>query len=76
MCSVDGRVPLPQAAQWNGDGFHIFNSRQMSTEIRNWEVVAKALEDAGNTSREMYIRAKALAQAKLDPIPTNHPEAP
>ena len=47
----------------------------MSTEVRNWDVVAKALEAAGNTSSEMYIRAAALAQGKLDPMPTNHPEA-
>jgi hypothetical protein len=49
---------------------------QMSTEIRNWDVVAKALEAAGNTSSEMYIRAAALAQGKLDPMPTSFPEAP
>ena len=53
-----------------------FNQSQMSTEIRNWDVVAKALEAAGNTSSEMYIRAAALAQGKLDPMPTSHPEAP
>ena len=38
-----------------------FNQPQMSTEVRNWDVVAKALEAAGNTSSEMYIRAVALA---------------
>ena len=48
----------------------------MSTEVRNWDVVAKALEAAGNTSSEMYIRAAALAQGKLDPMPTSFPEAP
>jgi hypothetical protein len=53
-----------------------FNWHQMSTEIRNWDVVAKALEAAGNTSSEMYIRAAALAQGKLDPMPTSFPEAP
>ena len=53
-----------------------FNQPQMSTEIRNWDVVAKALEAAGNTSSEMYIRAKALALGKLDPMPTSSPEAP
>ena len=52
------------------------NHSQMSTEVRNWDVVAKALEAAGNTSSEMYIRAKALALGKLDPMPTSHPEAP
>ena len=49
---------------------------QMSTGILNWDVVAKALEAAGNTSSEMYIRAVALAQGKLDPMPTSYPEAP
>ena len=48
----------------------------MSTEVRNWDVVAKALEAAGNTSSEMYIRATALAQGKPDPMPTSFPEAP
>ena len=48
----------------------------MSTEIRNWDVVAKAMEAAGATSSQMYLRAKALAKGKLDPIPTSIPEAP
>ena len=48
----------------------------MSTEIRNWDVVAKAMESAGATSSQMYIRAKALAAGKLDPMPTSWPEAP
>tara|TARA_B100000475_G_scaffold421_1_gene437 strand:- start:997 stop:1203 length:207 start_codon:yes stop_codon:yes gene_type:complete len=34
------------------------------------------LEAAGKTFSEMYIRAAALAQGKLDPMPTSHPEAP
>ena len=48
----------------------------MSTEIRNWDVVAKAMEASGATSSQMYQRAKALAQGKLDPMPTSFPEAP
>ena len=48
----------------------------MSTEVRNWDVVAKAMEKAGATSSQMYIQAKALAQGKLDPMPTSSPEAP
>ena len=51
-------------------------SYDMSTEIRNWDVVAKAMESAGATSSQMYIRAKALAAGKLDPMPTSWPEAP
>ena len=50
--------------------------RQMSTEIRNWDVVAKAMEAAGSTSSQMYIRAKALAEGKPDPMPTSFPQAP
>jgi hypothetical protein len=30
----------------------------------------------GIPSSEMYIRAAALAQGKLDPMPTSFPEAP
>ena len=54
----------------------LFKRSQMSTEIRNWDVVAKAMEAAGATSSQMYIRAKALALGKLDPMPTSYPEAP
>ena len=54
----------------------LFKQLQMSTEVRNWDVVAKALEAAGKTFSEMYIRAAALAQGKLDPMPTSQPEAP
>ena len=49
---------------------------QMSTEVHNWDVIAKAMEAAGATSSQMYIRAKALAEGKLDPMPTSFPEAP
>ena len=59
-----------------GDGYLTFNQPQMSTEIRNWDVVAKAMEAAVATSSQMYIRAKALAKGKLDPMPTSIPEAP
>ena len=48
----------------------------MSTEVRNWDIVAKAMEAAGATSSQMYVRAKALASGKLDPMPTSFPEAP
>ena len=48
----------------------------MSTEVRNWDVVAKALEAAVTNSSLMYIRAKRLAEGKLDPMSTSFPEAP
>lgn len=53
-----------------------FKHPQMSTEVRNWGLVARALEAAGNTYSEMYVRAKALESGKLDPMPTSSPEAP
>ena len=49
---------------------------QMSTEVRNWDIVAKAMEAAFSKSSQMYVRAKALALGKLDPMPTSSPEAP
>ena len=75
-CSVPWRISPSRPNQLAGDGCYIVKQSQMSTEIRNWDVVAKALEAAGNTSSEMYFRAAALAQGKLDPMPTSHPEAP
>ena len=75
-CSVPLRVSPSRVGQLAGDDFFIFKSSPMSTEIRNWDVVAKALEAAGDTSSQMYVRAKALALGKLDPMPTSFPEAP
>ena len=48
----------------------------MTTEIRNWAVVAASMEAQGATNSQMYIRAKALVQGKLDTMPTSSPEAP
>ena len=48
----------------------------MTTEVRNWDLVGKALEAANVTSSQMYIHAKALAEVKLDPMPTSFPGAP
>ncbi|MGE4581930.1 MAG: hypothetical protein AAEC03_06235 [Synechococcus sp.] len=48
----------------------------MSADVRNWDIIAKAMEAAGATSSQMYVRAKALAEGKLDPMPTSFPEAP
>ena len=75
-CSVPWRISPSRPNQLAGDAYVIVQQPQMSTEVRNWDVVAKALEAAGNTSSEIYIRAAALAQGKLDPMPTSHPEAP
>ena len=48
----------------------------MTTEIRNWAFVAAAMDAKGATNSQMYIRAKALAQGRLDPMPISSPEAP
>ena len=75
-CSVPWRISLSRPSYLAGDGCLISKRPKMSTEIRNWDVVAKAMEAAGATSSEMYVRAKALALGKLDPMPTSSPEAP
>ena len=61
---------------WLAKVVALFKQPQMSTEVRNWGLVARALEAAGNTYSEMYVRAKALESGKLDPMPTSSPEAP
>ena len=48
----------------------------MSAEIRNWAVVAAAMEARGATNSDMYRRAKALAAGQSDPMPTSYPAAP
>ena len=48
----------------------------MTTEIRNWDVVAAAMEAKGATNIKMYRRAKALAEGQADPMPTIDPAAP
>ena len=47
----------------------------MTTEIRNWAVVAAAMEAKGATNSEMYRRAKALAEGQPDPQPISDPAA-
>ena len=47
----------------------------MTTEIRNWAVVAALMEVQGATNSQMYIRAKALAECKPDPMSTSFPAA-
>ena len=47
----------------------------MTTEIRNWAIVAAAMEAQGATNSQMYRRAKALATGAPDPMPTSYPAA-
>ena len=74
--SVPWRISPSRQNQLAGDAYFSSIQPQMSTEVRNWAIVAKAMEAAGATSSQMYVRAKALAQGKLDPMPTSAPEAP
>ena len=75
-CSADGGISLSRTDRLTSDYLRVLIFNSMSTEIRNWDVVAKAMEASGATSSQMYQRAKALAQGKLDPMPTSFPEAP
>ena len=75
-CSVPWRISPSRPNASAGDGYRIFQTASNVYRSPYWDVVAKALEAAGNTSSETYIRAAALAQGKLDPMPTSHPEAP
>ena len=50
--------------------------KSMTSETKNWVVVAAAMEAQGATSSQMYRRAKAMAEGKADPIPTSCPAAP
>ena len=50
--------------------------KSMTSETKNWGVVAAAMEAQGATSSQMYRRAKAMAEGKVDPMPTSYPAAP
>ena len=50
--------------------------KSMTSETKNWAVVAAAMEAQGATSSQMYRRAKAMAEGKVAPMPTSYPAAP
>ena len=50
--------------------------KSMTSETKNWAVVAAAMKAQGATSSQMYRRAKAMAEGKVDPMPTSYPAAP
>ena len=60
----------------NSQQFLRVSVQPMTTEVRNWVVVASALEAKGETNSDMYRRAKALAEGHADPMPTSFPAAP
>ena len=59
------------------DGLAVLSSLiRMTYEIRNWAVIAAAMEKQGATDSQMYRRAKAMANGSIDPMPTSYPAAP
>jgi len=39
------------------------------TEIDNWKAIAKSMEMNGDTESWFYLRARAIAEGKPDPMP-------
>ena len=69
--------PPSQVPQEFRQGFKVdLISHSMTYEIRNWAVVAAAMEAQGATHSQMYRRAKAMSEGKPDPMPTSYPAAP
>ena len=50
--------------------------KSMTSETKNWVVVAAAMGAQSATSSQMYRRAKAMAEGKVDPMPMSYPAAP
>ena len=38
-------------------------------EINNWKAIAESMEAKGNTESWFYLRARAIADGKSDPMP-------
>ena len=70
------RLSHSRTASKAGERSQVISINPMTTEIRNWAVVAASMEAQGATNSQMYIRAKALAEGKSDPMPTSFPAAP
>ena len=75
-CSVAVRFSHSRSASQSGESAKTFPINPMITEIHNWAVIAASMETKGSTNSQMYIRAKALAECKSDPMPTSFSAAP
>ena len=75
-CSVAVRLSHSRTTSNDGERSLGISINPMTTEIRNWAVVAASMEAQGATNSQMYLRAKALAEGKSDPMPTSFPAAP
>jgi len=75
--SVGVRLSPSRALRRDCDRLEVISTTlQMTTEIRNWAIIAQAMEAQGATESQMYVRAKALANGEPDPMPTSFPPAP
>ena len=70
------KLPSPKRNTFRNGKRVLSTQPQMTYEVRNWAVIATAMEAQGATDSQMYRRAKALAEGKPDPMPTSHPAAP
>ena len=48
----------------------------MTSETKNWAIVAAAFEVQGSINSLIYQRAKAMTEGKADPMTTSYPAAP
>ena len=58
-----GRSPVLRGS---GD-FYLLPMDQ--AEINNWKAIAESMEAKGNTESWFYLRARAIADGKPDPMP-------
>ena len=63
-----------QPDSWTGSGsegfrrfFYLLPMDQ--DEINNWKAIAESMEAKGNTESLFYLRARAIADEKPDPMP-------
>ncbi len=59
-----GRSPVLRGS---GDFFYLLLMDQ--AEINNWKAIAESMEAKGNTESWFYLRARAIADGKPDPMP-------
>ena len=59
-----GRSPVLRGS---GDFFIYFSMDQ--AEINNWKSIAESMEAKGDTESWFYLRARAIADGKPDPMP-------
>ncbi len=48
----------------------IKNESMDQVEINNWKTIAEKMEASGGAESWFYLRARAIADGKIDPMPT------